>query len=127
MPSIYTASLLAGERSGSLDAVLRRFVDYSKTIATVKRKTVSALVYPVILISLAIVLVSIIVLKVVPAFSDFYASFGAELPLITRIIVRISDVLRAAVRAGDAGAGRAWSSASWPGFAGPVSRRGSTA
>ena len=73
LPSIYTASLLAGERSGSLDAVLRRFVEYSKTIATVKRKTVSALVYPVILISLAIMLVSIIVLKVVPAFSDFYA------------------------------------------------------
>lgn len=95
LPSIYTASLLAGERSGSLDAVLRRFVEYSKTIATVKRKTVSALVYPVILISLAIILVSIIVLKVVPAFSDFYVSFGAELPLITRIIVAISDVLRA--------------------------------
>jgi type IV pilus assembly protein PilC len=95
LPSIYTASLLAGERSGSLDAVLRRFVEYSKTIAAVKRKTVSALVYPVILISLAFILVSIIVLKVVPAFSDFYQSFGAELPLVTRIIVRISDVVRA--------------------------------
>jgi len=60
----------------------------------VKSKTISALVYPVILITLAVGLVTIIVLKVVPAFSDFYASFGADLPLITRIIVRISDVLR---------------------------------
>lgn len=93
-PSVYTASLVAGERSGSLDAVLRRFVEYTKVIATVKRKTLSALVYPVILIALALILVSIIVLRVVPAFSDFYASFGADLPLVTRMIVAISDFVR---------------------------------
>lgn len=93
-PSIYTASLVAGERSGNLDAVLRRFVEYTKVIATVKRKTVSALVYPAILVSLALVLVSIIVLRVVPAFSDFYASFGSELPLVTRVIVWVSDFIR---------------------------------
>ena len=73
-PSVYTASLLAGERSGSLDAVLRRFVDYSKIIATVKRKTLSALIYPAILVSLSVVLVAIIVLMAFPAFSDFYSS-----------------------------------------------------
>ena len=94
VPSIYTASLVAGERSGNLDSVLRRYVEYTKIIATVKRKTVSALVYPAILVSLALALVSIIVLKVVPAFSDFYASFGSELPLVTRVIVAISDALR---------------------------------
>jgi type IV pilus assembly protein PilC len=94
VPSVYTASLLAGERSGSLDTVLRRFVEYSKIIATVKRKTMSALIYPIILISLAFILVAIIVFSVVPAFTDFYASFGADLPLITRIIVRVSTVLR---------------------------------
>ena len=92
-PSVYTASLLAGERSGSLDAVLRRFVEYTKVIATVKRKTISALVYPAILISLALFLVGIIVLRVVPAFTDFYGSFGADLPLITRIIVRVSTAI----------------------------------
>ena len=84
-PRVYTASLLAGERSGNLDAVLRRYVEYAKIIATVKRKTISALVYPAILVSLALVLVTIIILKVVPAFSDFYSSFGAELPFVTRI------------------------------------------
>jgi type IV pilus assembly protein PilC len=94
-PRVYTASLLAGERSGNLDAVLRRYVEYTKIIATVKRKTISALVYPAILITLAIVLVTIIVLKVVPAFSDFYTSFGADLPLVTRIIVGVSDFVRA--------------------------------
>jgi type IV pilus assembly protein PilC len=93
-PRVYTASILAGERSGNLEAVLRRYVEYTKIIATVKSKTVSALVYPAILITLALALVSIIVLKVVPAFSDFYSSFGADLPLVTRIIVQISDFLR---------------------------------
>ena len=93
-PRVYTASLLAGERSGNLDATLRRYVEYTKIVAAVKRKTISALVYPAILISLALVLVSIIVLKVVPAFSDFYGTFGADLPLVTRIIVKLSEFLR---------------------------------
>jgi type IV pilus assembly protein PilC len=93
-PRVYVASLLAGERSGNLDAMLRRYVEYTKIIATVKRKTISALVYPAILVSLALVLVTIIVLKVVPAFSDFYGTFGAELPLSTRFIVGISNFLR---------------------------------
>lgn len=94
-PSVYTASLMAGERSGNLDAVLRRFVAYSKTIDTVRSKTISAMVYPIILILLAVVLVGIIVVKVVPTFAEFYTSFNAELPLSTRIIVAISDFVRA--------------------------------
>ena len=94
-PSVYTASLMAGERSGNLDAVLRRFVAYSKTIDTVRSKTISAMIYPVILVLLSVVLVSIIVIKVVPTFADFYSSFGSQLPLSTRIIVAISDVVRA--------------------------------
>jgi type IV pilus assembly protein PilC len=93
-PRVYTASLMAGERSGNLDAVLRRYVEYAKIISTVKRKTRSALAYPAILIVLSLALVSVIVLKVVPAFADFYASFGAELPLVTRVILAISAFLR---------------------------------
>jgi type IV pilus assembly protein PilC len=91
---VYTASLFAGERSGSLDGVLRRYVEYTKIIATVKQKTVSALIYPAILVALSLALVSIIVLKVVPQFSDFYGAFNAQLPLVTRIIVQISDFIR---------------------------------
>src|SRR5215510_5469734 len=75
-PSVYTASLMAGERAGNLDAVLRRFVAYSKVVDTVRKKTISALVYPAILIGLAIFLVGIITVKVIPAFSTFYASFN---------------------------------------------------
>jgi type IV pilus assembly protein PilC len=91
-PRVYTASLLAGERSGNLDAILRRYVAYEKVVDSVRRKTVSALVYPAILVALAVGLVGIIVLRVIPAFTDFYASFDAELPLSTRVILGVSDV-----------------------------------
>lgn len=93
-PGAYLASLLAGEKSGSLDGVLRRYVGYMKVIGAVKRKTMAALVYPAVLVGLALVVVSIIVLKVVPEFAEFYASFDAELPLATRIIVGGSTFLR---------------------------------
>jgi type IV pilus assembly protein PilC len=93
-PPVYTASLMAGERAGNLDAVLRRFVAYAKVVDTVRKKTISALVYPVILVTLAVVLVMIIVLQVVPTFSEFYASFGSQLPFSTQIIVAVSDAFR---------------------------------
>jgi type IV pilus assembly protein PilC len=91
-PRVYTASLLAGERSGNLDAILRRYVAFEKVIDAVRRKTISALIYPAILIALAVGLVGIIVLRVVPAFTDFYESFDAELPLSTRFILGVSDI-----------------------------------
>jgi type IV pilus assembly protein PilC len=93
-PGVYTASLLAGEKSGNLEQVIRRYVSYVKVVATVKRKTVSALVYPAILMLLSLVVVSIIVLRVVPEFGAFYQQFNEELPLSTRIIVRVSELAR---------------------------------
>ena len=93
-PGVYTASLLAGEKSGSLEQVIRRYVSYVKVVATVKRKTVSALVYPVILLLLSLGVVSIIVLRVVPEFGLFYQQFDRPLPLSTRMIVQVSDFVR---------------------------------
>jgi type IV pilus assembly protein PilC len=90
-PGVYTASLLAGEKSGSLEQVIRRYVAYVKVISGVKRKTISALVYPVILLALSCVVVGIIVLRVVPEFGAFYQQFGRDLPLSTRIIVSFSE------------------------------------
>ena len=67
---MYAASLMAGERSGNLDAVIRRYVAYEKVIGAVKRRTISALIYPAILVVMMIGLIGIIVLRVVPAFSE---------------------------------------------------------
>jgi type IV pilus assembly protein PilC len=89
-PGVYTASLLAGEKSGNLEQVLRRYVSYVKVVSSVRRKTVSALVYPAILVALSLVVVTVIVVKVVPEFGNFYNQFGKELPWSTRLIVGLS-------------------------------------
>ena len=89
-PGVYTASLLAGEKSGNLEQVLRRYVSYVKIVSSVKRKTISALVYPAILVVLSICVVTVIVVKVVPEFGAFYNQFGKELPWSTRAIVGVS-------------------------------------
>ena len=93
-PGVYTASLLAGEKSGNLEQVIRRYVAYVKVVATVRRKTISALIYPLILLALSLVVVSIIVLRVVPEFGAFYGQFQQQLPLSTRMIVAVSDIAR---------------------------------
>jgi len=93
-PGVFTASVLAGEKSGSLEQVLRRYVAYVKVISGVRRRVLSALIYPIILLGLASAVVSLIVLRVVPAFEDFYATFDRELPAITRVIIAVSAFVR---------------------------------
>ena len=92
---VYTASLMAGEKSGSLEQVLRRYVQHIKVLASVRSHVVSALIYPVVLVALSILVVGLIVFKVVPEFADFYNQMGhgAQLPLSTRIVVAISTTL----------------------------------
>lgn len=94
---IYTASLMAGERSGSLEQVLRRYVSYVQVISAVRRRVISALVYPAVLTLLSVGVVAIIVVRVVPEFSTFYAGFDAELPLATQVIVAVSNGVRSQI------------------------------
>ena len=90
-PGVYTASLMAGEKSGNLEQVIRRYVAYVKVVEGVRRKVISALIYPAVLFVLSVIVVAILVLRVVPQFGGFYEQFGNELPLSTRIIVSISS------------------------------------
>lgn len=90
-PGIYHASLMAGEKSGSLETVLRRYVAHMKVLSSVRSRLVSALIYPIVLLALSAVVVALIVFKVVPEFAAFYAGFGsAELPASTQMIVAFS-------------------------------------
>jgi type IV pilus assembly protein PilC len=89
-PGVYHASLMAGEKSGSLEQVIRRYVSYVKVVSAVRRKTLSALIYPAILVVLSLIVVSIILFRVVPEFAGFYGQFGRDLPLVTRLIVSFS-------------------------------------
>jgi type IV pilus assembly protein PilC len=90
-PGVYTASLLAGEKSGNLEQVIRRYVAYVKVVEGVRRKTISALIYPAVLLVLSLIVVAILVLRVVPQFGGYYEQFGKELPLSTRVIVAVSN------------------------------------
>ena len=89
-PGVYTAALLAGEQSGDLEAALRRYAAYARVISGVRRRTISALIYPAILLALSLVVVAIIVLRVTPEFAAFYGGLDAELPVVTQVILAIS-------------------------------------
>ena len=94
VPGVYIASVLAGEQSGGLEEMLRRYITYAKILDSVRRKTASALIYPAILFTLSAFVVGIIVLQVVPEFASFYEGMGASLPLATRLLMTVSYATR---------------------------------
>jgi type IV pilus assembly protein PilC len=95
-PRIYIASILAGERSGSLDEVLLRYVSYQKTITEARRKIKKSLTYPAFLISASLVLVTILSTYVVPKFMQLYSGVGAQqLPTITVMVVSTAEFISA--------------------------------
>jgi type IV pilus assembly protein PilC len=94
-PPILAASLVAGERSGSLDAVLRRFASHLRLNQALKKKAVSASIYPIVLLAMMGVLVGILLVVVIPQFKSFYEGLGAELPLATRILLATASGVRA--------------------------------
>lgn len=93
-PRLYWTSLKAGEKSGEIEAVLRRYLKYQKTVIAISRKVVSTLVYPAILMFLSAVLIGVLMTVVIPKFQDFFADFNADLPLLTVIVVGIAAFLR---------------------------------
>lgn len=86
-PKLYTASLMAGERSGNLDEVLIRYINYTKQMVALKRKVRSAITYPIFLISALLVLLGVMIGFVFPRFALVYQDFGSELPTITQIVL----------------------------------------
>jgi type IV pilus assembly protein PilC len=94
-PAILSASILAGERSGNLETMLRRFAQYMRLNLSLKKKAISASVYPAVLMLLMLGLVFILVVQVIPQFQDFYADFNVELPFITRFLMGFSSAVRA--------------------------------
>jgi type IV pilus assembly protein PilC len=94
-PRIYSASLLAGEKSGSLEEVIQRYVRYLKLTEATKNKVIAALIYPVILFMALIGAASFLLLWVVPRFSGFFDGFDTELPLITIVMLGVANTFRA--------------------------------
>jgi type IV pilus assembly protein PilC len=92
-PRIYVASILAGERSGSLDEVLLRYVSYQKTITEARRKIKKSLTYPAVLFSASILLVMVLSTYVIPQFMKLYAGQEGNLPVVTTTVVAIADFI----------------------------------
>jgi type IV pilus assembly protein PilC len=92
-PPIYSTSLRAGERSGDLEGVLRRFLRYQKIIVNLRKRVIGAMIYPSVLIVLSIGMVFIMLVKVIPKFAEFYQGFGAELPWFTTLMITVSNTL----------------------------------
>jgi len=93
-PPLYAATLKAGERTGDLEQVIRRFIRYLKLVIDARKRVVSALVYPTVLVGLSIGLIFVMALFVLPNFNQFYESLDIELPFLTRFTVGASIFLR---------------------------------
>ena len=93
-PKIYTTSVLAGEKSGNLDAVLERYISYQRTALSVKRKLQASLVYPALLLAMVLVLVTFLVTYVIPNFADLYRTMSEDLPPLTQALITFTDASR---------------------------------
>ena len=82
-PIVYTTTLLAGERSGNLEEVLQRFLDFQRVSLTFRKKLKASLIYPVLLIIMVIALFIFLITFVVPRFAQLYEQLGTHLPWLT--------------------------------------------
>jgi type IV pilus assembly protein PilC len=89
-PRIYTASILAGERSGALDEVLSRYVAYMRRGVEIRRKIRGALAYPLFLLAASFGMVMFLTVYVVPKMSTLFEGFNRALPTPTLIVIGIS-------------------------------------
>lgn len=93
-PTVYVASIFAGERSGNLIEVINRFIQYEKTVLSVRKRFINSLIYPTFLIVLSIVMVGVILTYVIPKFAQLYADLNTPLPFTTRLLIVTSGTLQ---------------------------------
>ncbi|MDD5730988.1 MAG: type II secretion system F family protein [Candidatus Omnitrophica bacterium] len=91
---LYVNMSKAGEASGMLNDVLDRLASYLEKAAALNRKVQSSLVYPAVVVTMAMLITSVLLLKVVPTFKGIFDMLGGDLPLPTKILIGTSDILR---------------------------------
>lgn len=89
-PKVYVTSILAGEKSGNLSGVLDHYIAYQKVSSGIRKKLVAALIYPVILITVATLIVTYLVTYVVPQFAKLYSDMNVQLPTVTRLLLTLT-------------------------------------
>src|ERR1700761_8700224 len=90
-PVVYTTTLLAGERSGNLEEVLQRFLDFQRVSLTFRKKLKASLIYPALLIVLVIALFIFLITFVVPRFAQLYEQLGTRLPSLTVFLLNLGQ------------------------------------
>src|SRR3954469_21367783 len=83
IPKIYTTTLMAGEKSGNMDEVLTRYITFQRLAMTFRKKLFVSLIYPTLLVSVVLIMVTFLFTYVVPKFADLFNSLDAKLPSIT--------------------------------------------
>lgn len=90
---LYCNLVAVGESAGVMDTTLDRLAVYEEKAMALRSQLRSALMYPAAVMAVALVVVAVILIVVVPTFKDVFASFGAELPLLTRLVIAASEYL----------------------------------
>ncbi len=92
--TLYVNMIRAGEAAGILDLILKRLSAYMEKMVKLKSSIKSALIYPAVVVSVAIAAVFILLWKVIPTFASLFEGLGADLPLPTKIVISISQFLQ---------------------------------
>ena len=92
--SLYCNLVQAGEQAGALDNLLNRIATYKEKTEALKSKVQKAMYYPITVLLVAIVITAIIMVFVVPQFEAMFNSFGADLPILTQAVIRISEFIQ---------------------------------
>jgi len=91
---LYVNMVKAGESSGALDDILDRLATYLEKVNVLQRKVKASLIYPAVVVTMAILITLVMLLKVIPTFKGIFEMLGGELPLPTRVLIFVSDTLR---------------------------------
>jgi len=93
-PRLYTASIRAGERTGDLAVTILRYIRYLRKMEDIRKKIIAALFYPSILVVVSILAVCILLFYVIPILSKIFTESGADLPLLTRMLIGFTSLVR---------------------------------
>ncbi len=90
---LYVASIRAGEKTGDLPLTIKRYINFTKRAEGLRKKVLSALFYPAILVTVAVIAVTVLLVYVVPTFSKIYADSGSQLPMPTQVLISFTTFL----------------------------------
>ena len=88
---LYVNMIKAGEAGGALELILQRLADFQERAESLKRKVKGAMIYPIVVVTVAVGILTFIMIKIVPAFREIFKEFGLDLPPMTELLVAISQ------------------------------------